>query len=512
MDTRSAYCLPLLVTTVLLLFSVLLIWRRKKKTLPLPPGPPGWPLVGNLLQLGEKPNESLFALSRQYGPLMTLSLGMKTTVVVSSPSMAKEFLKTHDQMFSGRSVIQAAKAHSYHKTSVIWGQYGSYWRKLRRISTTELMSAKKVQALQHLRREPLLQMIQLLFEGKGNSVNIFHTILHTALNMMSNMMLSTKVFDTENPDSVEFTNALTSWVKLAEKPNFADFFPWLGLLDLQGVSRELTAYLRRAHKFLDAFIGNRLETRNRERGRGDREAEKDFLDILLELRADDLTLIDIRALIFELLMAGSDTTGATVEWAMAELIHRPHIMKLVQAEVDQVVGRNRRVEESDIDSLPYLHAVVKEVLRLHPAGPLMIPHRADSSCEVAGFGIPKHTQVWVNVWAIGRDPAIWKEPLEFMPQRFLEGETSKMEFKGQDFEFIPFGAGRRICLGLHLADKMVNLILASLVHSFDWTLAGGMSGEEMDMSDLFGVVLKKRIELEAIPTPRLPHTVYQSLV
>ncbi|KAH9293728.1 hypothetical protein KI387_041067, partial [Taxus chinensis] len=301
------------------------------------------------------------------------------------------------------------------------------------------------------------------------------------------MMLSTKVFDTENPDSVEFTNVLTSWGKLAEKPNIADFFPWLGFLDLQGMSHELTAYLRRAHKFLDVFISNRLETRSREGSCGDREAEKDFLDILLELRADDLTLIDIRALLFELLMDGSDTTGVIVEWAMAELIHYPHIMKLMQAEVDQVVGQNRRVEESDIYSLPYLHAVVKEVLRLHPLGPLLVPHRADSLCEVAGFGIPKHTQVWVNVWAIGRDPAIWKEPLEFMPIRFLEGETSKMEFKGHDFEFIPFGAGRRICLGLHLADKMVHFILALLVHSFDWTLPGGMSGEEMDMSDLFGV-------------------------
>ncbi|XP_057859141.1 cytochrome P450 76C2 [Cryptomeria japonica] len=509
MDTHLLYCYSVLVSSVLVLLSVLL-WRRNAKSLPLPPRPPAWPLIGNLFLLGKKPNESLFALSQQYGPLMTLFLGMKTIVVVSSAAMAKEVLKTHDNIFAGRVVIHAAKILSHHKSSIIWAENGSQWRKFRRICTTELFSPKKLQTSQHVRRDSVFQMIQLVFQEnslKEKSVNFADLIFHTGLNMLSNMMFSTKVFDPNNPDSVKFTNALTSGVKLAEKPNLADFFPWLEFLDLHGVDHKMAAHLKRAHHFLDLWISNRLARRSRELN-DEREKEKDFLDVLLDLRSHDLSLTNIRAIIFDLLVAGSDTTGATLEWALAELIHNPDKMKKVQVELEEVVGHSRRVEESDIEHLLYLHAVVKEVLRLYPAGPLLIPHRATSSCEIEGFLIPKDTQVWVNVWAIGRDPAVWKEPCKFMPERFLEGEKAKKDFKGQDFEFIPFGAGRRICLGLPLADKMLHFILASLLHSFDWRLPNGTSTKELDMDYLFGVVLKKRQNLQAIPTPRLQHHIF----
>jgi cytochrome P450 len=153
---------------------------------------------------------------------------------------------------------------------------------------------------------------------------------------------------------------------------------------------------------------------------------------------------------------------------MTELIRNPEKMKRVQAELDEVVGRERMVEESDAERLPYLRAVVKEVFRLHPAAPFLIPHRADNRCEIAGFVIPKHTQIIVNVWAIGRDPSIWKEPLKFIPERFIDKETSSVDYKGQNFELIPFGAGRRMCVGLPLASRMVHLLLGSLLHSFEW--------------------------------------------
>ena len=168
--------------------------------------------------------------------------------------------------------------------------------------------------------------------------------------------------------------------------------------------------------------------------------------------------------------AGSDTTATTIEWAMTELIRHPEKMKRAQAELDEVVGSERMVEESDAERLPYLRAVVKEVFRLHPAVPFLIPHRADERCEIAGFVIPKHSQIIVNVWAIGRDPSIWKEPLKFMPERFLDKEKGSVDYKGQNLELIPFGAGRRMCVGLPLASRMVHLLLASLLHPFEWTL------------------------------------------
>ncbi|GLJ32056.1 hypothetical protein SUGI_0645470 [Cryptomeria japonica] len=491
MDNQQVYWF-LLVSSVLFLFSVLQ-WTKNTKRLRLPPGPPGWPVVGNLFLLGKKPHESLFALSRQYGLLMTVSLGMKTTVVVSSAAMAKEVLKTHDHNFAGRTLIQAVKVLSYHKSSLIWSQYGTYWRKLRRISTLGFFSAKKLQASQIVRRDSVFQMVRLIFEEnsvKRKSVPIGDTMYSMILNIIGNLMFSTELTNRNNPDTVEFTDALISWVKLCEKPNLADFFPWLGFLDLHGVGRQIGFHLKRAHKFLDLCISNRVARRSAELSDG-KEEEKDFLDALLELRdqrENDLSLTEIRSIIFELLMAGSDTAAGSLEWAMAELIRNPHTMKKAQAELEEVVGRERRVEESDLEHLPYLRAVVKEVFRLHPVAPLLLPHRADSSCEIMGFVIPKDTQIWVNVWAIGRDPAVWKEASKFMPERFLEGEKSKIDFKGQDFELIPFGAGRRICVGLPLADKMVHLILASLIHSFDWNLPDGISVEEMDMDDVFMTV------------------------
>ena len=202
-----------------------------------------------------------------------------------------------------------------------------------------------------------------------------------------------------------------------------------------------------------------------------------------------------------LFLAGSETGSSTIEWAIAEAIRNPRIMKKAQAELENVIGKDRRVEESDIDRLPYLHAVVKETFRLHPAAPLLIPHRAESSCEVAGYVIPKDTQVLVNAWAIGRDPTIWSEPLEFKPERFMDSE---LEYRGQNFELIPFGAGRRICPGLPLAHRMVHVVIASLLHSFNWSLPDGITPENMDMTEKFGATLQSASPLIAVPSPRLP--------
>lgn len=174
-------------------------------------------------------------------------------------------------------------------------------------------------------------------------------------------------------------------------------------------------------------------------------------------------------------------------------------MVKVQAEVREVVGKDRAVEESDIARLPYLQAVVKETFRMHPTAPFLVPHKAEEEVEIDGFTVPKGAQILVNAWAIGRDPATWADPNTFMPERFLDKTKSTIDYKGRDFELIPFGAGRRICPGLPLAHRMVHLVLASLLHSFDWKLQDGMKPQDMDMSDKFGFTLPKAEPLLAIP-------------
>lgn len=211
-------------------------------------------------------------------------------------------------------------------------------------------------------------------------------------------------------------------------------------------------------------------------------------------------------------VAGTDTSSSTTEWAIAELIRHPGILAQAQQELDSVVGRDRPVSESDIPKLPYLQAVVKETFRLHPSTPLSLPRVAAESCEIYGYHIPKGATLLVNVWAIGRDPKEWSNPLEFKPERFLPGgEKADVDVKGTDFEVIPFGAGRRICAGMNLGIRMVQLLTATLAHAFDWDLQNGLHPEKLNMDEAYGLTLQRAAPLVVHARPRLSPQVYTSL-
>ncbi|KAL8105722.1 hypothetical protein AgCh_029495 [Apium graveolens] len=192
--------------------------------------------------------------------------------------------------------------------------------------------------------------------------------------------------------------------------------------------------------------------------------QKDFLDVLLDYRGTGKTepayLSEFQVSIFlmEMFFGGTETSSTTIEWAMCELLQNPNQMKKIKAELVRVVGENNKVQENDIGSLPYLHAIVEETLRLHPPAPLLIPRKAVRDTNFMGYSIPKNTQVMVNYWAIGRDEDTWEDALSFKPERFLD---SNINYKGQSFMFIPFGSGRRMCPGLPLAHQMVHLVLGS---------------------------------------------------
>eukprot|EP00253_Pinus_taeda_P017617 PITA_17617 len=476
----------------------------KKRNSRLPPGPPGWPVVGNLLQLGHKPYQTLFHLANRYGPLMSITLGRKTIVIVSSPDVAKEIVKTHDHIFASRTVIEAAKSLSHHKFSIIWAEHGSHWRMLRRISTTELFSAKRMEALQYLRRDQVFRTIrQILQESvKGGSINIGETAVRSVINLLGNMVFGKDMFDPYSAAFQDFKDSIWKLFVTAGTPNLVDYFPCLQPLDPQGVSRKTRICMKKLYGIVDQFIEDRLATRGNTMGDG----PKDLLDVLLDTRSHEFTVADIRAYLTDLFAAGTDTTAKIMEWTMAELVRNPEKMKEAQNELDRMIGHNRMVDECDIDNLPYLRAVVKEAFRLHPPGPLLVPRRADSRCEIEGFLIPKHTTVLLNVWAMGRDPAIWKEASKFMPERFVD---SAVDFRGQHLELMPFGAGRRMCVGLPLASRMIHLMLGSLLHSFDWAPPDGIRPELLDMNDKLGAgTLEKAVPLQAIATPRLPPHVY----
>ena len=207
-----------------------------------------------------------------------------------------------------------------------------------------------------------------------------------------------------------------------------------------------------------------------------------------------------------MITAGMDTTAISVEWGMAELIKNPRVQQKAQEELDRVIGFERVMTEADFSNLPYLQCVAKEALRLHPPTPLMLPHRANATVKVGGYDIPKGSNVHVNVWAVARDPAMWKNPNEFRPERFLEEDV---DMKGTDFRLLPFGAGRRVCPGAQLAINLVTSMLGHLLHHFVWTPPEGLKAEEIDLSENPGLVTYMRTPLQAIASPRLPSHLYK---
>ncbi|KAB1218860.1 Cytochrome P450 76C4 [Morella rubra] len=428
-----------------------------------PPGPKPLPIIGNILELGNRPHHALARLSKIYGPLMTLKLGSRTAVVISSPDIAKEALKTNDQVFSSRTIPDTSRTFNHHKFSVAWLPASTQWRKLRKVSAMQIFAPQRLDATQALRRVKVQQLLD-----------------HVQACCSSG-------------------RAEIIWGSLEEagRPNISDFFPVLRFIDPQGARRRMTTYYAKLSGILDGIINKRVQLRALSKSS---KPNGDVLDSLLNLTEEDnpdLRFDDIKRLFMDLFVAGNDTTTSTVEWAMAELLRDPSKMAKTREEAQEVLGNVGLVQESDILKLPYLQAVVKETLRLHPPGPLLIPHKAEADVEMCGFTVPKNAQILVNVWAMGRDSSIWPNPTLFSPERFLEKD---IDYKGRDFELIPFGAGRRICPGLPLASRMVSFILASLVYSFHWKLPAETKPEDLDMSEAAaGFTLHRTKPLLAIP-------------
>ncbi|KAL7182931.1 hypothetical protein ACSBR1_041585 [Camellia fascicularis] len=463
----------------------------------LPPGPIGLPLFGNLFEVGQKPHESLAKLAETYGPLMSIRLGSKTSVVASSPDVAREILQKHDEAFSGRTVPDAVTALENHDMAVLWISAGDQWRFIRRALNTYLTHPQKLDTLRGLRHKAVEEMIEHVRERRDRAVAIGELAFTTALNQMSNTCFSVNVAGFESGEVQEFLNAVKTLMVVDGKFNIADVFPWLKPFDPQGLRRRAKVAYDWLDAVSDGFVTRRLKHRE-----SNLPSYGDLLDSLLDYSQENESEFNckhIKILLVDLMLAGTETSSNTVEWAMTELLLHPNIMLKVREEVTKTIGAEGRIEESKILALPYLHAVVKETMRLHLSVPLLVPHKAETDVKLQDFLIPKSTQVLVNAWAIARNPSYWENPTQFMPERFL---GSEMDYKGQHFAFLPFGSGRRMCPGIPLAQRVVSLMIASLVYYFDWKLPDGLTPENLDMTDTFGLTLQRATPLCAISTTR----------
>ncbi|KAL6875648.1 hypothetical protein ACP4OV_013161 [Aristida adscensionis] len=495
-----ATCLILILSSMYLLG--LLADRRRN----LPPGPRPLPLIGNLLCLGAQPHRSLARLAERHGPVMALRLGSVTTVVASSADAARDILQRHDAALSGRSVPDGAHVFAHYTHSMGWLPASSpRWRALRKVCSGELFAPHRLDLDAHLslRREKVRQLVSHVarLARDGTPVRVGRLAFTTALNLLSSTVFATDLADLDDrvavPPNEDFKSLLAELNMTVGLPNISDFYPEIARLDPQGLRRRIEGLFLRLHGMIDQQIERRL----RERAAGD-PTKRTFLDVLLDYRAaedgrgfDRQTLL---SLLSDLFSAGTDTTAATVEWVMAEMILNPSSMAKARDELAQVIGSKLEIEESDIGHLKYLQAIVKETFRLHPPAPFLLPHQAETTTQVRGYTVPKGARILVNVWAIGHDRELWPEPDKFMPERFLEKEV---DFRGRDFELLPFGSGRRMCPGTPLAMRMVHLMLASLLHRFEWRLPTDVEKNGLHMSERLGLNLSMATPLQAVATP-----------
>jgi len=474
-----------------------------------PPGPFAWPVIGSFPLLGKMPHHSLYELSKQYGPIMYLKLGTTDAVVVSSPKIAEACLKTNDLNFSSRPSNSTTKYIGYDSNGPFSAPYGPRWRLMRKVCNIHLFAGKALNHLQPVREAEVGMLVKSILEherqGKPVPVNLGELLNVCTANILGQIMLSKRVFDSRGSKASEFTEMLVESFDLAGKFIIGDFVPSLAWLDLQGVRTKM----KKLHNKFDEFLTEMIMERQTAACNG---GKSDFLSTLWALRnyADGqggkLTNDDIKVLLQTMLMAGADTTSITVEWAIAELIRHPKMMKNCQEELDSLMnGEQRRMKESDLQNLPYLQAIVKETLRLHPTVPLLVPRKAAEACDIEGYYIPKNAQLIVNAWGMQRDPDVWDSPLEFNPDRFV---GSGIDITGSNFEVIPFGAGRRMCAGMNMGLLMVQFILATLLHSFDLSVPDGESPEKLDMEEAFGLIMHRVAPLLLVPAARLPFNLY----
>ncbi|KAF0929272.1 hypothetical protein E2562_019594 [Oryza meyeriana var. granulata] len=486
-----------------------------KRLRPLPPGPRGWPVLGNLPHLGDKPHHTMCALAKEYGPLFRLRFGCAQVVVAASAPVAAQFLRVHDANFSNRPPSSGAEHVAYKYQDLVFAPYGARWRALRKLCALHLFSAKALDDLRAVREGEVALMVRNLVRqaaavALGQEANV------CATNTLALATIGRRVFAVDGGEGArEFKEMVVELMQLAGVFNVGDFVPALRWLDPQGVVAKMKRLHRRYDDMMNGFINER-KAGSKPTG----EHVNDLLSVLLarmqeqqKLDSDGdgkkITKTDIKALLLNLFTAGTDTTSSTVEWALAELIRHPDVFKEAQHELDTVVGKGRLVSESDLPRLPYLTAVIKETFRLHPSTPLSLPREAAEECEVDGYRIPKGTTLLVNVWAIARDPALWPDPLEYRPARFLPGgRHAHVDVKGSDFGLIPFGAGRRICAGLSWGLRMVTLMTATLLHGFDWVLPNGATPHKLNMEEAYGLTLQRAVPLMVQPVPRLLPSAY----
>ncbi|CAN4119085.1 unnamed protein product [Withania somnifera] len=462
-------------------------------------------------------------MADKYGPIFQLQLGDHPALVVSSWEMVKDcFTDANDKVFASRPSMAISKYLGYNGAIFALAPYGPYWRDIRKMVTLELLTNSRLEKLKHIRTSEVSCSIkELYYYSNCNNnlpiqVNLSSWFENITFNIIIRMLTGKRFSSSINQKNISeemcFQECIKKVLLLSGVFVFSDAIPSLEWMDIGGHIKAMKQTFKEVDSVIDSWLKEHIQKGKDCPSTGDQQP--DFIDTMLSILPEETMEsgfdrdVIIKATTLILIMTASESTAETLIWALSMLMNNGRSLKLTQDELDEQVGRNRWVEESDIKNLPYLQAVVKETLRLYPPGPLSGPREATQDCYVGKCPIKKGTRLIVNLWKIQRDSRIWKDPDEFKPERWFLEEHTHINFRGQNFEYIPFSSGRRMCPGLTFGTQVVHLTLARLLHGFNILVP---TEEPVDLTEGLGIAMPKVKPLQILLSPRLTAQLYQSL-
>ncbi|KAF3431120.1 hypothetical protein FNV43_RR25850 [Rhamnella rubrinervis] len=507
-----------LCVSLLLFFTFLfsIKWKTMNQTSPsrfcgFPPSPKALPIIGHLHLLADLPHMSLTTLAHKLGPIIHLRLGRVPTLIVSSAHYARLVLKTHDHIFATRPQLLAAQCLSFGCSDVTFSPYGPYWRQARKICVTELLSTKRVSSFKTVRDEEVNRMLNsVLAQSDSEAVDMSKLFFTLANDILCRVAFGRRFVEGSGEgQQYHLAEVLAETQALLAGFSVGDFFPeWKWINWACGLKRRLEKNLKDLRRVCDEIIGEHMRNDLINNGSTTKEREDDLVDVLIRVQQRHdlevpITDDNLKALVLDMFVAGTDTTATTLEWTMTELARHPRVLKKAQQQVREVASNSGKVDETHLHQLPYVKAAVKESMRLHPPVPLLVPRESMDNCNLDGYQIPAKTRVLINAYAIGRDPESWEDPLLYKPERFEEDVLDVKDH--QDFRFLAFGGGRRGCPGYVFALATVEIALARLLYHFDWSLPPEVGPDDVDLDEIFGLATRKKSALVLVPTPNMDY-------
>ncbi|XP_015070185.1 cytochrome P450 78A3-like [Solanum pennellii] len=421
-------------------------------------GPRGFPIIGSMNLMSGLAHRKIAEMAQSCVAkrLMSFSLGETRVIITCNPDVAKEILNS--SVFADRPVKESAYSLMFNR-AIGFAPYGVYWRTLRKIAATHLFCPKQIKASEAQRFQIARQMVTMFQLGGQDVVRVKDALKLASLNNMMCSVFGRKYsLDCCNEETEELGKLVEEGYELLGMLNWSDHLPWLAEFDPQKIRLRCSRLVPKVNKFVSRIINEHKAQSG--------DVHHDFVHVLLSLQGSErLSDSDMIAVLWEMIFRGTDTVAVLIEWILARMVIHPQVQSKVQTELDCVVEKSRALMESDVSEMTYLPAVIKEVLRLHPPGPLLSWARlAITDTTVDGYHVPAGTTAMVNMWAITRDPDVWADPLEFKPERFLNGPDFSV--LGSDLRLAPFGSGRRTCPGKTLGLTTVTFWVATLLHEF----------------------------------------------